>query len=130
MVFEITERHSLTEDPGIHRRIRRLKALGYRVAIDDFGAGHAGLTSFALLEPDIVKIDMDLVRDIDQIPTKRQLVASMVRACDELGVEVIAEGIERHEEFEVLRDLGCRLYQGYLFAHPELPFTGVTWPEP
>lgn len=129
VVFEITERHSLTDDPSIHRHVRRLKTLGYRVAIDDFGAGHAGLTSFALLEPDIVKIDMDLVRDIDRIPTKRQLVASMVRACDELGVEVIAEGVERSEEFEILRDLGCRLFQGYLFSHPDLPYTTVTWPE-
>lgn len=128
VVFEITERHSLTDDPSIHRSIRRLKALGYRVAIDDFGAGHAGLTSFALLEPDVVKIDMDLVRDIDRIPTKRQLVASMVRACDELGVEVVAEGVERVEELRVLRDFGCRLVQGYLFAHPEAPFADIAWP--
>ncbi|HEY2903374.1 MAG TPA: EAL domain-containing protein, partial [Polyangia bacterium] len=127
VVLEVTERASLDEVKDVRRRVAALRALGYRVAIDDLGAGYAGLNSFAYLEPDIVKIDMALVRDVDREPTKRKLIGSLTKLCAELGIVVIAEGIERSEERDVLVDLGCDLLQGFLFARPERGLPAVAW---
>jgi EAL domain-containing protein (putative c-di-GMP-specific phosphodiesterase class I) len=125
VVLEITERASLHEIPNVRARIQSLRKLGFRIAIDDLGAGYAGLTSFALLEPDIVKLDMALVRGLDREPTKQTLVRTMISMSKELGIIVIAEGIETAgERDELVRD-GCDLMQGYLFARPGAPF-----PEP
>ena len=106
-------------------RIRRLRNLGFRVAIDDLGAGYAGLTSFALLEPDIVKIDMSLTRDIDRSPVKQKLVASLTALCREMNLTIVTEGVETAEERDTLTALGCDLLQGYLFARP-----GPAFPDP
>ncbi|HEX3696730.1 MAG TPA: EAL domain-containing protein [Polyangia bacterium] len=127
VVLEVTERASLDEVKDVRRRVAALRALGYRVAIDDLGAGYAGLNSFAYLEPDIVKIDMALVRDVDREPTKRKLIGSLTKLCADLGIVVIAEGIERTEERDVLVDLGCDLLQGFLFARPGREFPAVAW---
>jgi EAL domain-containing protein (putative c-di-GMP-specific phosphodiesterase class I) len=94
-----------------------LRKLGFRIAIDDLGAGYSGLTSFALLEPDVVKLDMALVRDLHMEPTKRTLVR-MIAMSRELGIIVTGEGIERVEERDELARAGCDLMQGYLFAKP------------
>jgi EAL domain-containing protein (putative c-di-GMP-specific phosphodiesterase class I) len=128
VVLEITERQSLGDLDQVRSNVGRLKDRGFRVAIDDFGAGHAGLTSFAVLEPDIIKLDMGLVRDIDRIDTKRKLVASMIGVCRDLGVQIIAEGVERRGELDALVDLGCDVFQGYLFARPGRAFPAVDWP--
>ena len=128
VVFEITERHSLADVEDVHVNVARLKQRGFRVALDDFGAGHAGLTSFAILEPDIIKLDMDLVRNIDRIQTKRKLVESMVSVCKDLGVEVVAEGVERVREFQTLQELGCDVFQGFLFGRPAALFAEPAWP--
>jgi EAL domain-containing protein (putative c-di-GMP-specific phosphodiesterase class I) len=101
--------------------------MGYRIAVDDLGAGYAGLTSLVELDPDVVKLDMALIRDIDRDPRKRRVVASLVRLCTELDRLVIAEGVERQGELEVLRELGCDLIQGYLLARPGPPFPEVRW---
>ena len=90
-------------------------------------AGYAGLTSFALLEPDIVKLDMALVRGIDKKPVQQKLVASMTTLCKDMGLLVVAEGIETCEERDTLIDLGCDLLQGYLFARPGPPFPVAEW---
>jgi EAL domain-containing protein (putative c-di-GMP-specific phosphodiesterase class I) len=127
VVLEVTERAALDDVKDIRRRVAALRALGYRVAIDDLGAGYAGLNTFAHLEPDIVKIDMALVRDVDKEPTKRKLIGSLAMLCADLGIIVVAEGIERVEERDVLLDLGCDLLQGYLFARPERQFPAVSW---
>ena len=96
----------------------RLRALGYRIAIDDLGAGYAGLTSFAQLEPEVVKVDMSLVRGIDRSPVKQKLVRSIIALCTELGIQLVAEGIETPAERDALIALGGDLCQGYLFAKP------------
>jgi EAL domain-containing protein (putative c-di-GMP-specific phosphodiesterase class I) len=127
VVYEITERESLDAVPKARNVIAKLRDLGFRVAIDDLGAGYAGLTSFALLEPEFVKIDMSLVRDIDQHPTKRKLVKSMTLVCHDLGMPVIAEGIETLAERDVVIDLGCDLLQGFLHARPGRPFPSFRW---
>ncbi len=127
VVLEITERASLDEVKGVADRIASLRALGFRVAIDDLGAGYAGLTSFATLAPEVVKLDMSLVRGIDASSTKQHIVRAMVALSRELGLEVITEGVETIAEREILVGLGCDLFQGYLFARPGRPFPEPTW---
>jgi EAL domain-containing protein (putative c-di-GMP-specific phosphodiesterase class I) len=127
VVLEITERASLENVANVRARVKSLRELGYRIAIDDLGAGYAGLTSFALLEPDIVKLDMALVRGIDQKPVQQKLVKSMTSLCKDMGLLVVAEGIETPAERDALIGLGCDLLQGYLFAHPGPPFPHAEW---
>jgi EAL domain-containing protein (putative c-di-GMP-specific phosphodiesterase class I)/CheY-like chemotaxis protein len=118
VVLEITERMSLDGVEDLDARIARLRALGYKVAVDDLGAGYAGLSSFTQLEPDVAKLDMSLIRDVHLKPKKQSIVRSLQRLCDELEIELVAEGVETREERDVLTSLGCDLFQGYLFAKP------------
>ncbi|HVY39304.1 MAG TPA: EAL domain-containing protein, partial [Polyangia bacterium] len=118
IVLEITERAALDRIHELQSRVTRLRTLGYRIAIDDLGAGYAGLTSFAQLEPEVVKVDMSLVRGIDRSPVKQKLVRSIITLCTELGIQLVAEGIETPQERDALITLGGDLCQGYLFAKP------------
>lgn len=127
VVLEITERSSLDKVKDVRGRIAALRELGYRVAVDDLGAGYAGLTSFALLEPEIVKFDMSLVRDVHVTPTKQKLIRSMASVCKDMGMLIVAEGVETTEERDALVELGCDLFQGYRFAKPGRPFPEVKW---
>jgi EAL domain-containing protein (putative c-di-GMP-specific phosphodiesterase class I) len=127
VVLELTERAALEEIPGAADRVARLRAMGFRIAVDDLGAGYAGLTTFAQLEPDVVKFDMSLVRDVDTHATKRKLIRAMSALFGELGMTVIAEGVETAAERDTLVAAGCELFQGYLFARPGRPFPAVTW---
>jgi EAL domain-containing protein (putative c-di-GMP-specific phosphodiesterase class I) len=127
IVLEITERASLDEIPDVQARIAALRRLGFRIAVDDVGAGYAGLTSIACLEPEIMKIDMGLVRDIDVSATKQKLVGAMASLCVEMNVMVIAEGVETKLERDALRRVGCDVMQGYFFAKPDKPFPDVTF---
>lgn len=122
VVLEITERASLHYIRDLASRIARLREMGFRVAVDDLGAGYAGLTSFAQLEPEVVKLDMSLVRGVHSQPTKLTLVRTMITMCRELGMQVVAEGIETVEERDAIVDAGCDLLQGYLFAKPGSAF--------
>jgi len=125
IVLEITERSALDHIRDVRSRIAALRELGFRIALDDLGAGYAGLTSFTLLEPDVVKLDIGLVRDIHREPKKKTLVRTMITMCKELGIIVTAEGIEVPEERDELARAGCDLMQGYLFAKP-----GPAFPSP
>jgi len=118
IVLEVTERASLDRLDNLRDRVARLRALGYRIAVDDLGAGYAGLSAFANLEPDVVKIDMSLVRDIENARTKQRLVRSLADVCGELGMKVVAEGVETAAERDALVEVGCDLLQGYLLARP------------
>lgn len=117
IVFEFTEGEQVDDD-HVQRIITSYKAMGFKTAIDDFGAGFSGLTRLAKFQPDIVKLDMELVRGIDTDRVRRALVRSVTCACDELGVTVLAEGVETAGESAALRDLGIDLQQGYHFARP------------
>ena len=127
VVLEVTERAPLEQIRDATSRVAQLRALGYRIAVDDLGAGYAGLTSFAQLEPEVVKVDMSLVRGLDQSPTKRKLLRSLVGLCRDLGIQMIAEGIETEEERDTLVGLGGDLCQGFLFARPNRPFPDVSF---
>jgi EAL domain-containing protein (putative c-di-GMP-specific phosphodiesterase class I) len=118
VVLEITERASLNTVSELSERIAKLRDMGFRIAVDDLGAGYAGLMAIAQLEPDVVKLDMSLVRDIDRKPTKQSLVGGMVVIAKQLGALVIAEGVETSAERDALAELGCELMQGYFFARP------------
>jgi len=123
VVLEITERAALDDIKDVHDRVQRLRALGYRIAVDDIGAGYAALTSVANLQPEVMKIDIALVRNIDTDPVKKKLVRAMVTLCQDMQVAVIAEGIETEAERDTINSLGCDLLQGYLFGRPERPFS-------
>jgi EAL domain-containing protein (putative c-di-GMP-specific phosphodiesterase class I) len=127
VVLEITEREALDASADIPVRAARLRKLGYRIAIDDLGAGYSGLDYFARLMPEVAKIDMSLVRGIDREDIKRKLVASLATLCKELGVTVVAEGVETAAERDTVAALGCDWLQGYLFARPGKPYPAVTW---
>jgi EAL domain-containing protein (putative c-di-GMP-specific phosphodiesterase class I) len=128
VVLEITERASLEKVTDVTAKLAELRRMGFRIAIDDLGAGYAGLTSFATLEPEFVKLDMSLVRDIDRNHTKEAVVRSMASVCKELGMQVVAEGVETAEECELLVALGCDFLQGYFLAKPGRPFPAFIWP--
>jgi EAL domain-containing protein (putative c-di-GMP-specific phosphodiesterase class I) len=118
VVLEVTERASLDRLKDVTERVRGLRALGYRVAIDDLGAGYSGLTSFAALSPEYVKLDRALVRNLDHRPIQQKLVGSIVALCRELEITVIAEGVETPGECEQVTRLGCDLMQGHLVGAP------------
>jgi EAL domain-containing protein (putative c-di-GMP-specific phosphodiesterase class I)/ActR/RegA family two-component response regulator/Tfp pilus assembly protein PilZ len=128
VVLEITERASLNGISDLRSRVTRLRELGFQVAVDDLGAGYAGLSAFVALQPDVVKLDMSLVRDVHESATKQRLVRSMVSVCEELNIQVIAEGVENREELDTLAELGCELFQGFFFARPGDAFPEVDWP--
>ncbi len=117
LIFEFTENEKIDDD-HLQRIITSYKAMGFKTAIDDFGAGFSGLTRLAKFQPDIVKLDMDLVRGIDGDRVRRALVRSVVMACEELGVIVLGEGVETAGEAATLGELGVDLQQGYHFARP------------
>lgn len=128
VVLEITERVALESVTGLSQKIGQLRSMGYRIAIDDLGAGYAGLNSFTLLEPDFVKLDMTLVRGIDQSPKKRTIVKGISQLCKtDLGIQVVCEGVERCSEREALAEEGLTLFQGYLFARPAAGFPIAAW---
>jgi EAL domain-containing protein (putative c-di-GMP-specific phosphodiesterase class I) len=126
-VLEITERASLDGIRDVRARVASLKRLGFRVAVDDLGAGYAGLTSFTVLEPDVVKLDMALVRDVHRDPRMQTVLRTMTTMCKELGIVVTAEGIEGPEERDEVARAGCDLMQGYLFARPGEAFPVPTF---
>ena len=122
VVLEITERAPLSGLEEVRERVRELRTFGFRIAVDDLGAGYAGLTSFATLDPDIVKLDMNLVRGIEGSAVKRKLVGSVASLCREMEMLLVAEGVETVAERDVLSELGCDLFQGFLFARPASAF--------
>jgi EAL domain-containing protein (putative c-di-GMP-specific phosphodiesterase class I) len=127
VVLEITERASMDEVAEAQETLAELRRAGFRIAVDDLGAGYAGLTSFAAMEPQFAKLDGSLVRGVERNRTKRKIIASIVALCNELSIIVVAEGVETEDERDVLVDLGCDLLQGYVLAKPNKAFPGFTW---
>lgn len=117
LVLEVTE-HARVDDYRALRSALDALRLYARIAIDDVGAGYSSLRHIVALEPDILKLDMSLTRDVDSDPARRALAGAMVDFASRIGASIVAEGIERIEEGEVLRDLGVGYGQGYLFSRP------------
>ncbi|MEJ7603406.1 MAG: EAL domain-containing protein [Kofleriaceae bacterium] len=120
--LEITERTSLEGELDLRYRVAELRELGFRIAIDDLGGGHARMGTFTPLDTDFVKLDMSLVRDVDQHPMKQRLIRSINELCKKQQTMIVAEGVETEAEAQVLVDLGCDLLQGYVIARPAPPF--------
>lgn len=127
VVLEITERAPIEGIADLRERAARLRKLGYRLAIDDFGAGYSGLTILTRLEPEIVKLDMALVRGVDVSTVRQKVVARMTELAHDLGLAVVAEGVETAGERDVLAGIGCDYLQGFLFSRPARPFPEVSW---
>jgi EAL domain-containing protein (putative c-di-GMP-specific phosphodiesterase class I) len=115
VVLEITERTAIRDYPRFRDHLAAFRARGFRFAVDDAGSGYAGLGSIANLDPDFIKLDISLIANIDANFLKQNLVQTMVRFADTHGAKVIAEGVERPEEFETIRQLGVHYTQGFLF---------------
>lgn len=118
IMFEFTENEEIHDTDHLKRIIAEYRRHGFITAIDDFGAGHSGLALLARFQPDLIKLDIDLVRDIHDSAAKQAIVAGLVGICRELDITLLAEGIEREEEFRVLKAAGVMLMQGYWFARP------------
>ncbi len=118
IIFEITEGERIIDHTHLREIVREYKRQGFKTAIDDFGSGYAGLNLLTEFQPDIIKLDMALIRNIDQDRVRQVIIAGVLHVCRELGIAVIAEGIETHEELMFLRDVGIHLFQGYYFARP------------
>jgi EAL domain-containing protein (putative c-di-GMP-specific phosphodiesterase class I) len=127
VVLEVTERAALDEIPDVGSRVARLRELGFRIAIDDLGAGYSSLTSLAQLRPEVVKLDMSLIRDIHKDSIKQKLVGTFAALSRDMGILLIAEGVETADERDALLGLGCDVLQGYLFARPGKGFSDVAW---
>ncbi|WP_439814576.1 EAL domain-containing protein [Zavarzinia sp. CC-PAN008] len=117
MVFEFTENEQMDSNHLLNI-IRTYQDIGFRTAIDDFGAGHSGLNLLARIRPDIVKIDMELVRGVDTDRRRRAILGHTLAMLADLDIKAVCEGVETRDELSALRDLGCRNVQGYLLARP------------
>ena len=118
VVLEITERTAIKDYPKFRERLKGLREMGYRFAVDDAGSGYAGLGSIANLEPDFIKLDISLITGIDTNFIKQNLVETMVKFANDHGAMVIAEGVERAEEFSTVRSIGVHLVQGFFLHKP------------
>lgn len=127
VVVELTERESLDRVSDIESCVERLRRLGYRIAIDDLGTGYAGLSSFTHLSPDVVKLDMALVRGVDKDGRRAKVVSAMAGLCHDMRIGVVAEGVETEEEHQALVGLGTDYLQGYRFGRPLREVKPPSW---
>jgi EAL domain-containing protein (putative c-di-GMP-specific phosphodiesterase class I) len=132
IIFEVTEGEHVEDGPWLATILREYQRYGFLTAIDDFGAGYAGLTLLADFTPDIVKLDMALVRGVDSSRSRQAIARGVVRICQDMGVQVIAEGVETAAERDFFLDQGVTLMQGFLFARPAFraiaPTADSAWP--
>ncbi len=118
LIFEFTENEQMIDTDHVRDIVGSYRKMGFTTAIDDFGAGHAGLGLLAKFQPDLIKLDMDLLRRVDQSEPRRIIVSGVMAIARALGIAVIAEGIETTGEYKVLRKIGIRYMQGYLLGRP------------
>ncbi len=118
IMFEVTESEQSKDLPHLKSIFRDYEQRGFTTAIDDFGAGYSGFDLLVEFLPDIIKIDMALLRGIDSSRPRQVIVGGLVKICRELNVRVVAEGVETRAEYDYLRTLGIDLFQGYLLAKP------------
>jgi EAL domain-containing protein (putative c-di-GMP-specific phosphodiesterase class I) len=127
VALEITETTPLFAIGDLRGRLAELKRLGFHLALHDLGAASPALSTFARIHPEIVKLDRSLVRGIDRDAAKQKHLRSLINLCGDLGIHVVAQGVETVAERAALVAVGCDLQQGYLFAHPGPAFPPVSW---
>ena len=118
IIFEFTEGEAVSDLAHLKNIFHEYRSHGFLTAIDDFGAGYSGLIRLADLRPDLVKLDMELIRDIPNHPRRQKIVRAVTQLCEDLGITLIAEGIETETEAAALRDLGVHRGQGWLLGKP------------
>ena len=118
IMFEVTEGEPLRNGAHLRSIFEEYRRKGLVTAIDDFGAGYAGLTMLAQFQPHVLKIDMELIRDLHSDPVRQAIVAGIALVCRKLSIDIVAEGVESAAESEYLRSVDVRYQQGYLFAKP------------
>jgi blue light- and temperature-responsive anti-repressor len=118
IVIEVPETEVIVDRSRFAALLKDARALGVRLAIDDFGATYASLTILDDLEPDQIKLDMRLIRSVDRPGPRQAILRAIRRACYDLAIDVIAEGVETLAEYQFLAGQRIRLFQGYLFARP------------
>jgi EAL domain-containing protein (putative c-di-GMP-specific phosphodiesterase class I) len=121
VVLEVTEHSAVADFTAFRQTLAYFRSRGFRLAIDDMGSAYAGLQSVAEIQPEFLKVDMSLVRDLHIQPLKKELIATMERFSRSVGIQLIAEGIETREELDALLEIGVPFGQGYLFARPGIP---------
>jgi EAL domain-containing protein (putative c-di-GMP-specific phosphodiesterase class I) len=124
IIFEVAEAEQVSDRPHLVNIFEEYRRFGFSTAIDDFGAGYAGLNLLAEYQPDIIKIDMDLIRNIDQNPPRQSIVKGIVAICRDLGIRMVVEGVETKAERDFLYGIGVQLMQGYLFCKPAFQALG------
>jgi blue light- and temperature-responsive anti-repressor len=130
IILEVTEGEVIDDHTHFAALLNEYRGMGIKLAIDDFGAGYSGLNLLAEFQPDHVKIDMNLVRGIERHGPRQAIVRGIAQVCGDLGIDVIAEGVETLQEFRWFEDHGVRLFQGYFFAKPAFEkFPPVLYPE-
>ena len=120
LMFEFTENERIEDPAHVQKIVEAYKKFGFWTALDDFGAGYSGLGLLAAFQPDVIKIDMELIRNIATSAARQAIVSGIMAMSRELDLIVLAEGIETAEELQILRAAGIKLFQGYYFARPEL----------
>lgn len=125
IIFEFTEQELMQDIKHISNIMKAYNKLGFKTALDDFGAGYAGLNFIADYQVDIIKIDMGLIRDIDQSRSRQAILKAITRMCEDLKILMIAEGVETIAERDVLASYGITLFQGYLFCKPSFKSAGT-----
>lgn len=118
VILEVTEGEVIADYAQLGQQLNEYRSMGMKVAIDDFGAGYSGLNMLADFQPDQIKIDMNLVRGIERHGPRQAIVRAIVQVCADLGIDVIAEGVESAAEYDWFAEHGVTLFQGYLFARP------------
>lgn len=127
IMFEFTENERMADVAHVQRIVTEYRKQGFATALDDFGAGYAGLNLLASFQPDFMKLDMELIRGIAASHSRQTIVAGVIAIARQLGIEVIAEGVETEAELETLRAAGIHLFQGYLFAKPSVASLPAAW---
>lgn len=126
IIFEFTENENVRDIGHLKNIVETYREFGFRTAIDDFGAGYAGLNLLVDVVPDIIKIDRKLIIGIDRHRVRQRIVKNMIALCDDLGVQTVVEGVETADELDALRDFGVTLVQGYLLARPQFEHLQTT----
>ncbi len=121
IVFEVTESEHVKNDRHLRSILDFYRKSGFRIALDDLGAGYGSLNLLAALRPDFVKLDAGLIRDVDQDPYRAAIASKLLELAKELGVTIIAEGVETEEQWRWLLDNGADFVQGFFFARPAFP---------
>ena len=120
LMFEFTENERMGDTAHVANIVAEYRRMGFMTALDDFGAGYAGLGLLAKFQPDLIKIDMDLLRGVDSSAARQAIVAGIVGICRQLDITVLAEGVETEAELVALRAAGITLFQGFYFAKPQV----------